>query len=162
MTGTHGDKEKEFNFTVELEDKGITGQYGDMSFKDGVASFTLKDGESKSAEDLPSGVKYTVTEKEANEDGYTTSSTNEEGKVPENDNAAVKFVNYKQAEIDEPDNPSTPDETNNSDRPTDKTIETDSTKTGDQANMGLYTFLIVISALGIIILVMLKKESFRK
>lgn len=162
VTGTHGDKEKEFNFTVTLEDKEINGEYGDMSFKGGVATFTLKHGESKTATGLPAGIEYTVTETEANADGYTTSSTNEEGKVPENDNAAVKFVNYKQAEIDEPDNPSTPDETNNSDKPTDKTTEPDNTKTGDQANVGLYTFLIVISALGIIILVMLKKESFKK
>ncbi|MCQ4794163.1 DUF5979 domain-containing protein [Anaerofustis stercorihominis] len=162
VTGTHGDKDKEFNFTVELGDKTISGEYDDMTFKDGVATFALKHGESKTATGLPAGIEYTVTETEANEDGYTTSSDNEKGTIPENDNAAVKFVNHKQAGTDEPDNPSTPNETNNPDNPTDKNTEANTVKTGDQTNMGLYTFLLVMSILCIIILVIWKRKGVRK
>ena len=38
-------------------------------FKDGVATFTLKDGASKTATGLPAGTTYEVTEAEANQDG---------------------------------------------------------------------------------------------
>ena len=39
------DKQKSFSFKVTLSDKTISGTYGDMIFQDGVAAFTLKDGE---------------------------------------------------------------------------------------------------------------------
>ena len=63
-----------FEFTVTLE-KSISGTFGGMSFKDGVSSFTLRDGESKSATGLPADVKYTVTEK-SNNNFITTWSGN--------------------------------------------------------------------------------------
>ena len=168
VTGTHGDKDKEFHFTVELEDKTISGKYGDMTFKDGVASFTLKHGERRSAVGLPAGVKYTVAEKEANGDGYTTSSTNEEGRIPANDYVVVKYINQKETEADEPNHPSTPDEPNNPntpdnpDKPGDKNTETDTVKTGDQANIGLYTVLLVTSALCITILAIWRRKIVKK
>ena len=54
-----GDRQRDFSFTVTLDDKSINGICGDMTFQDGVAAFTLKDGESKTAKGLPSGVGYT-------------------------------------------------------------------------------------------------------
>lgn len=63
-----GDRQRDFSFTVTLDDKSINGICGDMTFQDGVAAFTLKDGESKTAKGLPSGVSYTVAE--ARVDGY--------------------------------------------------------------------------------------------
>ena len=39
VSGTHGDKDKEFHFTVTLDDKTISGKFGDMDFADGVATF---------------------------------------------------------------------------------------------------------------------------
>ncbi|HID1130028.1 TPA: DUF7601 domain-containing protein, partial [Clostridioides difficile] len=38
--GTHGDKDKEFHFTITLDDKTISGKFGDMDFTDGVAAIT--------------------------------------------------------------------------------------------------------------------------
>ncbi len=81
VTGNGGDKTKEFNFTVALDDKTINGTFGDMKFTNGVAKFTLKDGESKTAKGLPAGVGYTVTETEANADNYTTKYNGEVGKT---------------------------------------------------------------------------------
>ena len=73
------DHTREFNFTVTLSDKTISGTYGDMSFMDGVAEFTLKDGESKTAEGLPTGITYTVEEEKA--EGFTTTYDGETGTI---------------------------------------------------------------------------------
>ncbi len=51
-----------FAFTVTLGDTSITGTYGDMTFDAGVASFSLQDGKSATASNLPPGTTYTVTE----------------------------------------------------------------------------------------------------
>ena len=50
-----------FNFTVELGEK-INGQYGGMTFENGTAHVTLKAGETVTAENLPVGATYEVTE----------------------------------------------------------------------------------------------------
>ena len=42
------------------DDISIDGTYGAMTFKDGVATFMTRHGESKTATDLPNGVMYTV------------------------------------------------------------------------------------------------------
>ena len=54
--GDGGDKTKDFRFTVALSDQSFGGTYGDMEFENGVASFTLKHGESKTATGLPAGI----------------------------------------------------------------------------------------------------------
>ena len=51
---------KEFTFTVTLE-PAISGAFGNMNFVDGTATFTLKNGESLTASDLPTSLDYTVT-----------------------------------------------------------------------------------------------------
>lgn len=44
-----------FNFTVSLSDTSINGDYGEMSFIDGVANFSLVNASSKTASGLPVG-----------------------------------------------------------------------------------------------------------
>lgn len=83
--------DKEFTFTVTLGDSSITGQYGEMIFQDGVASFPLKHGESKTATSLPHGTSYTVTE--SGNDGYDASSTGESGEIEANTVKVAAFVN---------------------------------------------------------------------
>ena len=103
VTGTAGDTEKEFNFTVTLSDTSINGTYGDMTFEDGVATFTLKHGESKTATGLPADVTYTVTETEANADGYTTTETDSgNGELVVDDKVVVEFENHKDITVVEP------------------------------------------------------------
>ena len=78
------DSGKEFKFTITLDDPSINGTYGKMddqgqydehavTFENGVAEFTLKDGKYKQAFGLPAGIGYTITE--TAEDGYATVST---------------------------------------------------------------------------------------
>ena len=69
------DKTKDFSFTVtlgELDGRKISGTYGEMTFTDGVAKFTLKHDQSATATGLPT-VTYTVEETAA--DGFTTTWT---------------------------------------------------------------------------------------
>ena len=95
VAGNAGDKGREWNFTVTLSDTGISGTYGGMSFKDGVATFTLKHGEQKAARGLPAGIDYFVSEAEASQDGYTTRATGASGQIPAEGTATAAFTNMK-------------------------------------------------------------------
>ena len=95
VAGNNGDTSKAFNFTVTLGDTGINGTFGEMTFADGVATFVLKHGESKTAVGLPAGITYTVTEAEADKDGYTTTSVNASGSIIKDDTAAAAFTNTR-------------------------------------------------------------------
>ena len=92
VTGTAGDTEKQFTFTVTLDDTSISGAYGDMTFVSGVATFMLTHGQSKTAKDLPIGTTYTV--KETGSDDYTVSMTGETGTITEGGKTAA-FTNHK-------------------------------------------------------------------
>ena len=84
FTVTLGDNTITGTYTVTLGDNTITGTYGDMAFTDGVATFTLKGGESKAAEGLPAGISYTVAETE-DADNFTTDKTNATGTIDDSD-----------------------------------------------------------------------------
>lgn len=97
-----GDSQREFGFTVALADGDgatVSGTFGKgehaVTFTDGKANFTLKDGEEKTVAGLPVGAHYTVTEDAA--EGYTTAvngvdGSKAEGAVTE-DGATVAFTN---------------------------------------------------------------------
>ena len=93
VTGSDGDINKKFTFTVELSDKKINGTYGDMTFKDGIASFTLKHGEKKTAVGLSAGIGYIVTE--SDNEGYKVTSTGNVGTIKADEISKVQFENYK-------------------------------------------------------------------
>lgn len=69
VSGNAASTTKAFTFTVTLSDTSISGTYGDMVFENGIAVFTLKTNESKTALDLPAGTTYTVVE--SDNSGYT-------------------------------------------------------------------------------------------
>lgn len=88
------EKDKEFEFTVTLSDKTINGRYGSMTFKDGVATFTLKDGETIQAEGLPANTEYAV--EETPYENYVTSKSHETGTIAKGMTTQVSFYNeYK-------------------------------------------------------------------
>ena len=91
VRGKAEDFNKEWNFTVTLEDTNVNGVYGDMMFYSGVAHFPLKHGDSATALGLPAGVSYHV--REALDEEYNTSSYGADGKIPQNDAAQVQFIN---------------------------------------------------------------------
>lgn len=92
-----GDSQREFGFTVALTDGDgvpVSGTFGEgedaVTFTDGKATFTLKDGEKKTVAGLPVGARYTVTEEAA--EGYTTTAEGAEGTVTEA-GATAAFTN---------------------------------------------------------------------
>ena len=83
-----GDSQREFGFTVALTDgdgepvSGIFGKGEDaVTFTDGKATFTLKDGGEKTVAGLPVGARYTVTEDAA--EGYATAVNGADGSKAE-------------------------------------------------------------------------------
>ena len=92
VSSTRADKQKDFSFTVTLSDTTISGEYGDMTFENGIASFTLKDGEEAKAEGLPTSITYTVVEADAA--GFVTTKTGDEGTISETESTAA-FTNSR-------------------------------------------------------------------
>lgn len=86
---------KNFTFTVKLGGSGanLTGTYGGMKFSNGVANFTLADGQTKTASDLPAGATYEVTE-ESN-DSYTTTFENAKGTIAKGMTSQAVFTNTR-------------------------------------------------------------------
>ncbi len=95
VAGNAGDTKKDFSFTVKLGDSTVSGRYGDMTFANGTATFTLKHNEKKTATGLPAGTSYEVTEGEANQDGYTTTATGANGSIVKDQTATAAFTNAK-------------------------------------------------------------------
>ncbi|MGN8930331.1 DUF7601 domain-containing protein [Collinsella sp. HCP28S3_E12] len=83
----------EFTFKVALDNTNINGTYGGMTFTNGVATVTLKDGEFATAEHLPAGTKYTVTEADSN--SYRKSATDETGDIEDEKTAVAAFTNLR-------------------------------------------------------------------
>lgn len=97
-----GDSQREFGFTVALTDgdgEPVSGTFGKgehaVTFTDGKATLTLKDGEEKTVAGLPVGARYTVAEDAA--EGYTTAVNGADGSKAEGavteDGATVAFTN---------------------------------------------------------------------
>lgn len=97
-----GDSQREFGFTVALADgdgEPVSGTFGKgehaVTFTDGKATFTLKDGGEKTIAGLPVGARYTVTEDAA--EGYTTAVNGADGSKAEgtvtNAGATAAFTN---------------------------------------------------------------------
>lgn len=97
VTGTAGETNKEFKFTVKLDDETINGKHGDMEFTKGLATFTLKHGEFKTATGLPDGTGYTVTE--SDNEGYAVTKTGDTGKIVADDTVIAAFTNQKDAAV---------------------------------------------------------------
>ncbi len=104
VTGNGGDRNRSFTFNLILRDgdgNQLTGQYPYTGKGSGMvssgSSFTLKSGESILISGLPAGTTYTVTETEANRDGYTTTATGNQGVIVANKTAEASFVNHRQA-----------------------------------------------------------------
>lgn len=95
VTGSDGQRNRDFTFTVTLDDATIQGTYGDMTFENGVATFTLRHGQSATAEDLPAGIGYTVVEREANTNRYRTTYMGETGTIPAGDTAVAHVENRR-------------------------------------------------------------------
>ena len=101
VTGGQGETDRAFAFTITLTGESsagiqpaeVNGTYGDLTFQAGVASFALRHDQSVTAQGLPAGMGYQVTETAV--EGYTTTSAGAEGTIPAGGTAEAVFTNYK-------------------------------------------------------------------
>lgn len=138
-TDVSDDANKDFSFTVILDDSDINGTYGDMIFSGGTASFTLKSGESKTALNLPAGISYKV--EAMMPDGYTIAARNPSGILPSNETVQISF------RIQRAGTPSTPKPSDDNSPPS---------STGD--SIGLSLWLLLLTGAGLLPLC-LKKQN---
>lgn len=161
VAGNEEEQKKDFTFTVTLSDKRITGVYGDMRFKQGVANIVLKHEESIAAKGLPSGIRYTVEDTDNNK-AYKVEKSGETGIIKEGEIAFAKFLYYRKdsVDIDEgvKDNVTSPSWYNEKENELESSVNvnTPGTKevpeTGDKSNRSLWVLLLVDSGIVISIL----------
>ena len=166
VEGENAEYDRSFTFTVTLNDTSINGVYGDMTFENGVAQFTLKHGETAAAPGLPSGIAYKV--EEASAEGYTVSAEGETGEIPQNGSVEAAFVNTAEEEETELPDPGEnepggdPGQTENN--PNDGSAaggedsDKDTVKTGDEAYMRLYAVLAFLFAAGLLLTLRLGRK----
>lgn len=166
VTGSDGQKNRDFTFTVTLDDPTINGVYGDMEFVDGVAEFTLRHGQSATAEDLPAGLGYTVVEREANTNRYRTTYTGETGTIPAGDTAVTHVENRRNRQYypdytEEPETTPPPHIPEEDWTPPQYDDWHDVPQTGDTMNLALYVALAIVSAAGLTTLLIFARRKRR-
>ncbi len=94
LSGSQSSTSDVFHFTVALS-PAWNGTFGDLAFVNGVASFTLKGGERIFIRNLPAGTKYSVTETDAGQNGYQSTSDGAAGTIPSRGTVTASFLNHK-------------------------------------------------------------------
>lgn len=181
VSGNGGSTTKAFTFTVTLGDDSINGTYGDLVFENGVAVFTLKHGESKTASGLPAGTHYTT--RESDNSGYTVTAFGDTGVIEEDKTMTAAFYNYRDSEggntddeitaepvgpeqptkPENPDGSATPGIPANPSKPESpgksETPKGDAPQTGDTTNLELWITLLWISGIGVTVTLVLGKKK---
>lgn len=165
VSGTDGETDRAFHFTVTLADDSVNGTYGDMEFVNGAAQFALRDGEARTATGLPAGIGYTVTEEEANQDGYTTTVTGNTGTLEAGVTAQAAFDNARDKKAEptpsaEPTPTAAPTPTAES-TPTPKPEESDAVQTGDETDLSVPSMLFLMSVSGLTAAVVVRRRRRR-
>ena len=148
LEGDGVNKDDVFNFTITLKsDKAeLTDEFeyekSDKTtgkIKSG-GSIALKGGETATIKDIPIGISYKVVEKEADQNGYKTTSTGNEGHIKFSEQQKAVFTNKKDKEVTTEqkttETPKTPETPNN-------TPDT-SVKTDDYILPGIIIFMVFI------------------
>lgn len=97
VSGKKGDTGHGFEFKVILGDPRAEGRYGDMTFRNGTAVFTLKHGESMEARGLPAGTSYVIEEN--NNKGYKVTSQGEKGVIKAGEFLPIRRDRYRRQEM---------------------------------------------------------------
>lgn len=84
-----------FEFTVKLGGAGakLNGTYGDMTFADGAATFSLADSGTKTARHLPNGTSYTV--EETPNGNYASAKEGDTGTISTDKTSTATFTNTR-------------------------------------------------------------------
>ena len=112
VSGSRGDRQRDFTFQIRLtgpDDQPLNGDYptiggatepgivppadGTLTVKDGVATVTLRHGQTVTIQGLPAGTVYTVTETDGS--GYRTTYTNKDGTLVAGTTAEAWVENYR-------------------------------------------------------------------
>lgn len=98
VAGTDQETDMEFSIQVTLKKDDetvadITGEYGEMTFTNGVATVALKAGQSITATGLPTDITYEVEETAESRDGYKVTYTNQTGKIEKNTTVVATVTN---------------------------------------------------------------------
>lgn len=165
VSGTDGETGRAFHFTVTLADDSVNGTYGDMEFVNGAAQFTLRDGEVRTATGLPAGIGYTMTEEEANQDGYTMTVTGNTGTLEAGVTAQAAFDNARDKKAEptpsaEPTPTAAPTPTAEP-TPTPKPEESDAVQTGDETDLTVPSMLFLMSVSGLTAAVVVRRRRRR-
>lgn len=148
VIGSGGDTSKDFTFKVSFDKDGSFNYIGSKTgtIRSGD-SITLRHGQSITILELPVGVNYTVTEVEANLDGYTTTSTGAKGKTIDG-TVTASFTNSKPNTMptDPPTKPKYPN----------------LPRTGDSSSPFLWLTILALSGLGLFGLGYFYKRKDRK
>lgn len=104
VTGNSGDRDRYFHFTVNIN--GYANQpihYTKSNKEEGTIvsgeDIALKSGEYARLDTIPVGKTYSITEREANSDGYVTTSYGTEGQVYRKTVGDVSFTNSKSTTV---------------------------------------------------------------
>lgn len=111
LKGNDTEKEREFHFDVtfsnDLEYECFNGSKVIGKISNG-GTIALKGGETVEIKGIPAGTLYTITEQEANKDGYTTEVNNNEGFITKYKTTGSEFINTREKEEPTPTPTSTP------------------------------------------------------
>ena len=108
VEGNAGETGRYFTFTVFMRDRygrNVNGSFpmdggagANVTFTDGYATIRLADGDQVIISGILEGTYYTVTEEEADTDGYVTTSSNAAGIIAAGGTAQVSFTNTRNVE----------------------------------------------------------------
>ena len=108
VEGNAGETDRSFYFTVFMRDRygrnvnGTFAMSGDsaasVTFTNGYATIRLADGERATISGILAGTYYSVTEREANTEGYVTTSSGSAGIIAAGGNAQAAFTNTRNVE----------------------------------------------------------------
>lgn len=122
VRGNEGSQTTPFTFKVTFDpddEYAYTMNNGTTGTISSGKTFTLTSGQYITIEDIPVGTKYTVTEIEANQNGYSTRFTNSSGTIEDEEVIQASFINFKGSTTPNspPNTPNTPDDPNTPDKP---------------------------------------------
>ena len=108
VEGNAGETGRYFTFTVFMRDRygrNVNGSFpmdggagANVTFTDGYATIRLADGDQVIISGILEGTYYTVTEEEADTEGYVTTSSNAAGVIAAGGTAQVSFTNTRNVE----------------------------------------------------------------
>ncbi len=164
-----GDRTKEFTFTITFIDEDgntlaesfpYTGEKsGTISSGDSVK---LRHDEHIIISGLPAGTQYTVSEEEADQDGYVTSSRGESGVIVNKEVHTAIFINRKEGvrpPAPDPGKPSNPGGRSGDGSGPSPTHSVDPVKTGDMTKLWGFLIVMVLGGLGFLGFTLWKKPQ---